>query len=190
MPEATDDDIKAKTLGMPSLSLPIEMLGPHHARSISISMPTSPSAFDVEHSKAVLENENGVSYATGGQTYHPIGATASLLQQKQAKFHSQPIPVGNSHTNMPSDIKSDHLVRPQQMPRNCRFKDKRYDSFKTWSGKLERQLSNLRGKPQELEEVNDSKNTKPEAVPADRFFDALEGPELDKLKVPFEVYSL
>ena len=185
MPEATDDDIKAKSLCTPSLSLPIEMIGPHHARSISISMPTTPSAFHVEHSKAVLENENGVSYATGGQTYHPISATASLLQQKQAKFHSQPIPVRNSHTNMPPDMQSDHLVRPQQMPRNCRFKDKRYDSFKTWSGKLERQISTLRGKPQEPEEVNDSKNTKPEAVPADRFFDALEGPELDKLKVLF-----
>ncbi|CAL9159204.1 unnamed protein product [Musa hybrid cultivar] len=187
VPEATDDDIKAKTLCTPSLSLPIEMIGPHHARSISISMPTTPSAFHVEHSKGVLENENGVSYATGGQTYHPIGATASFLQQKQAKFHSQPIPVRNSHTNMPPDMKSDHLVRPQQMPRNCRFKDKRYDSFKTWSGKLERQISTLRGKPQEPEEINDSKNTKPEAVPADRFFDALEGPELDKLKAAEEL---
>ncbi|RZS03354.1 hypothetical protein BHM03_00033530 [Ensete ventricosum] len=83
------------------------------------------------------------------------------------------------------DIKLDHSVCPQQMPRNNRFKDKRYDSFKTWSGKLERQISTLRGKPQEPEEVNDSKKTKPEAVPADRFFDALEGPELDKLKVLF-----
>ncbi|KAJ3671052.1 hypothetical protein LUZ60_008478 [Juncus effusus] len=76
---------------------------------------------------------------------------------KQVKFHSQPI-----------------LVR-----------DSRFDSFKTWSGKLERQISNLRGIPREIDlEKNEmEKKLENEEAPAvDRYFDALEGPELDTLR--------
>ncbi|XP_039115699.1 S-type anion channel SLAH3-like isoform X2 [Dioscorea cayenensis subsp. rotundata] len=56
-------------------------------------------------------------------------------------------------------------------------RDTQYNSFKTCSGKLERQLSELIGKTQELDlEAN-------EAVPdVHLYFDALEGPELDTLK--------
>lgn len=68
--------------------------------------------------------------------------------------------------------------------RNNKLKDKRYDSFKTWSGKLEKQISYLHGMQQEPEsEVNDSQNTKVDALPVDRYFDALEGPELETLRV-------
>ncbi|XP_026661135.2 S-type anion channel SLAH3-like [Phoenix dactylifera] len=70
------------------------------------------------------------------------------------------------------------------MPRSYSSRDKRFDSFKTWSGKLERQLSNFRGKPQEPDvEANDSDIEEIEAVPeVERYFDALEGPELDTLR--------
>ncbi|KAK4489586.1 hypothetical protein RD792_005398, partial [Penstemon davidsonii] len=47
----------------------------------------------------------------------------------------------------------------------------KYDSFKTWSGKPERKISKLRSKHTELGNL-----------PVDRYFDALEGPELDKLR--------
>ncbi|WOL20507.1 S-type anion channel SLAH2-like [Canna indica] len=61
-------------------------------------------------------------------------------------------------------------------------RDKTYDSFKTWSGRLEKQISNLRGKPQEPDlEANNGYEAA--AIPAvERYFDALEGPELDTLK--------
>ncbi|KAK6936760.1 hypothetical protein RJ641_033790 [Dillenia turbinata] len=61
------------------------------------------------------------------------------------------------------------------------MKDKGFDSFKTCAGKLERQISNLHGKPQEEPEANVSQSTEIEALPVDRYFDALEGPELDTL---------
>ncbi|KAG6487450.1 S-type anion channel SLAH3-like [Zingiber officinale] len=66
----------------------------------------------------------------------------------------------------------------------CGHRDKRFDPFKTWSGRLERQLSNLRGKPQDLDCGDGGEDQDGEAVPAlDRYFDALEGPELETLRV-------
>ncbi|CAL9200965.1 unnamed protein product [Musa hybrid cultivar] len=64
-------------------------------------------------------------------------------------------------------------------------RDGRFDSFKAWSGRLERRSSYLRGRPQEPEvEASDSDIVKDEPVPAaDRYFDALQGPELDTLRV-------
>ncbi|CAL9066184.1 unnamed protein product [Musa banksii] len=63
-------------------------------------------------------------------------------------------------------------------------RDGRFDSFKAWSGRLERRSSYLRGRPQEPEvEASDSDIVKDEPVPAaDRYFDALQGPELDTLR--------
>ncbi|CAL9126903.1 unnamed protein product [Musa acuminata var. zebrina] len=187
--EAISDNIQAKKLSISSPTSPIQMIEHYHVHSISISMPASPSAFDRERSTGILHSEKGRSYTTKGKINHPISATAGPQQQNQSKFHSQPIPIGNSHTNTSPEIKIlDSLGCQQQISQNSRIKDKHYESFKTWSGKLERQISNLRGKPQEPEEVTDAKNAKPEAVPAvGRYFDALEGPELDKLKASEEL---
>ena len=69
--------------------------------------------------------------------------------------------------------------------------DRRYDSFKTWSGKLERQITHLAGGPNndlDDDDVGDddigiSHRTHATSVPeVDRFYAALEGPELDQLK--------
>jgi hypothetical protein len=63
--------------------------------------------------------------------------------------------------------------------------DRRYDSFKTWSGMLERQITHLAGG--ELRDGDDftaSYRTAATSVPeVDRFYAALEGPELEQLKV-------
>uniref|UniRef100_M4D1N8 UBC core domain-containing protein n=1 Tax=Brassica campestris TaxID=3711 RepID=M4D1N8_BRACM len=65
----------------------------------------------------------------------------------------------------------------KSMPRGSN--DKRYDLFRTMSGKLERQISNLRGKP-----INTSLQDKEinESLTAERFLEALQGPELETLK--------
>ncbi|XP_043705756.1 S-type anion channel SLAH3-like [Telopea speciosissima] len=67
--------------------------------------------------------------------------------------------------------------------------DRRFiNSFKTWSGELERQLSILSGKqiepePEPEPEVNNvSQNAEIEILPVNRYFDALEGPELGALR--------
>ncbi|KAJ1253832.1 hypothetical protein BS78_K174100 [Paspalum vaginatum] len=67
--------------------------------------------------------------------------------------------------------------------------DRLYDSFKTWSGKLERQITHLAGGPEGSGDIDDdafggSHRTCASSVPeVDRFYAALEGPELDQLKV-------
>ncbi|KAK3011680.1 hypothetical protein RJ639_010860 [Escallonia herrerae] len=140
--------------------------------SVSISMPPSPMEVHLERGKRVLFRDNESIIINGD------AAISQNASAKQGKFYSQPIPTGSAF---------DEAVRsgkfPPTNPRISKLKDKRFDSFKTWSGKLERQLSNLRGKQQETEpEVNNQEKADVEPLPVDRYFDALEGPELETLR--------
>ncbi|KAL1203121.1 S-type anion channel SLAH2 [Cardamine amara subsp. amara] len=83
---------------------------------------------------------------------------------RKMKFHSKSMPRGA-------------MFLDQEASRNVH--DKRYDLFRTMSGKLERQISNLRGNPRDSS-LQDKEIT--ESLTADRFFDALQGPELETLK--------
>ncbi|MED6190235.1 hypothetical protein PIB30_103907 [Stylosanthes scabra] len=63
-------------------------------------------------------------------------------------------------------------------------RDKRFDFFKTWSGKLERQLSIISGRlPMEEEEEPNSLRNIDRPLPVERYLDALEGPELETPRV-------
>lgn len=90
------------------------------------------------------------------------------------KCYSQPMSKGCSSQKSPQ-------------PGIKMFRDKRFDSFKTWSGALERQLSVLRGKePSGTSQIGRTPRRSFEralALPVDRYFDALEGPELETLRV-------
>ena len=120
--------------------------------------------------------------------HHPVAVEEQQVAEahsprliKQTRFHSQPIL--NLH---PSSSKN--VVDEARRGDGSSTRDKRFDPFKTFSGRLERQLSNLRGRPQEpVDGISpDSKISEEETdqVPAaDRYFDALEGPELDTLRV-------
>uniref|UniRef100_A0A453A1F2 Uncharacterized protein n=1 Tax=Aegilops tauschii subsp. strangulata TaxID=200361 RepID=A0A453A1F2_AEGTS len=69
-------------------------------------------------------------------------------------------------------------------------RDRRFGHFKTFYGDLERQLSNLRGVPQdtdvekgEASKISEEDIDEDDEVPtADRYFAALEGPELETLR--------
>jgi len=102
---------------------------------------------------------------------------------RQPKFKSQPMPKGFVYQQDGSQTqKANHK---HNQPGIKMFRDKRFDSFKTWSGGLERQLSILRGK-EPISNAQDGNNTTrsfDRALPVDRYFDALEGPELETLKV-------
>ncbi|XP_037444681.1 S-type anion channel SLAH2-like isoform X2 [Triticum dicoccoides] len=90
---------------------------------------------------------------------------------------------------LPSDSKLEALLQSDI----TRELDRRFDNFKTFSGRLERQLSSLRGlqhglPPVDIEhgaapnisiEDTDEENIVPSA---DRYFAALEGPELETLR--------
>lgn len=125
---------------------------------------------------------------------HGGGAPPQQLLKLQARHHSQPA--------LTTATKAAGQV-PMPMPRSEstreQWRDRRFDHFKTFSGRLERQLSALRGLPVQHQPppnddvehaaVDDSKISEEDTdgdgddVPtADRFFAALEGLELDTLR--------
>lgn len=163
---SNSDDNQRQTKVNRSISLP-------HPCSISINMPDPPSGFPMEQIKRVIVTGRSVPVDVIQQQGHSaLSPSVNARQSKHGNLQSQPI-------HPESAIKS--LKRISSMPA---MKDKRYDSFKTWSGRLERQISNLRGKPQESGESGDSEIIEIESVPSvERYFDALEGPELDTLRV-------
>lgn len=146
-------------------------------QSISISMPPSPVEAHLLNAKRVLFSDHGDTIITNG---NPDTTTPSNLDSKQTKFYSQPMPTGSAYRE---------AVDGRNFPKHPSIaKDKRYDSFKTWSGKLERQLSNLRGKPRgDPSEDGTVPKAEIETLPVDRYFDALEGPELDTLRASEEI---
>ncbi|CAN1751372.1 S-type anion channel SLAH3 [Linum perenne] len=188
-----------------SVSLAMEkeqsQTGGHQRKySISISMPSSPVGESSKNTKKVLFDE------TPDKILGPAGnpQTVSNGPAAQAvKFHSQPMPKGVGAAEHGIHVNSfTHHNHHHHHPAIRKLKDKRYDSFKTWSGKLERQISNLRGKPVEEEDEssspddsvggtttgkkadhnNNNNSNNKDALPVDRYFDALEGPELETLR--------
>ncbi|EPS60679.1 hypothetical protein M569_14123, partial [Genlisea aurea] len=61
-----------------------------------------------------------------------------------------------------------------------------FDSFRTWPGIFQRQISILRGRSNEIEQEIPNQQQYPEVLPVDRYYDALEGPELDTLRASEE----
>jgi len=152
--------------------------------SVSISMPSSPS---------------GLRYALHQLQGHVYNSErkSCLSNVMTSHVEKKVVTVGKFHHSQPLETKIN--IFPDQSQRHARL-DRRFDSLKTWSGKLERQLSNLRGSfPEEQTEDSsltssmddstsgDEENARP--IPVHRYFDALEGPELDTLK-PSEISGL
>ncbi|KAK3161324.1 hypothetical protein QOZ80_1BG0075690 [Eleusine coracana subsp. coracana] len=140
--------------------------------AISLSMPASPSGFHLSQFRARRDEARVAPAVAEEQRQH---VEPQLM--RQTRFHSQPI----LHPAAISTNKNEEA-------RRCDIRDKRFDPFKTFSGRLERQLSNLRGRPQEPSDGGVSPESKiseeetDQAPAADRYFDALEGPELDTLR--------
>ncbi|OAY62888.1 S-type anion channel SLAH2 [Ananas comosus] len=117
-------------INLPELSSPIQMANHSRPFSLSFSLPSSPSGLHIEQTKTVIYTDKDKANAANSVSSQP---------PEQGKYHSQPMPV---------------IEGPRRVPRSDSVRDKRFDPFKTWSGRLERQLSNLRGKPQEATEVS------------------------------------
>jgi len=123
-------------------------------------------------------------------------AEAATLPQplNQARYHSQPALTIRTEEPPP-------LQRVRTVSRSdSTTRDRRFDHFKTFSGRLERQLSNLRGVAVDIEPAADSSSNKiiseeetddddGEVPTAYRYFAALEGAELETLR-PTEVSAL
>ncbi|OAY30312.1 hypothetical protein MANES_14G020300v8 [Manihot esculenta] len=144
------------------------------SRSISISMPTSPRENSSEINEKILYEDNGAVSVSSSESKVAISHT------NQIKFHSQPMPKGSA-----VELGVVNITNSQT---HQKLKDKSYDSFKTWSGKLERQISYLRGKPREPSPENPVEHrAENDALPVDRYYDALEGPELENLRASEEI---
>ncbi|PWA88759.1 voltage-dependent anion channel [Artemisia annua] len=83
----------------------------------------------------------------------------------------------------------DRLMLPVKNPRMDVLRNNQYNSFKTWSGRLERQLSTLRGKslPRNDPEIDAPHILEGESLSVDRYFESLEGPELENLRPSEEI---
>ncbi|KAK8458124.1 hypothetical protein SEVIR_3G313000v4 [Setaria viridis] len=163
---------------------------------VSISLPASPGSFGVPTPTAVTADSGNLrrqamanSAARGPHRLaaQDKGSNSVRFTQPDREammFRSQPIPGPP-----PARLASRSGRARRTAPMNW---DRRYDSFKTWSGKLERQITHLAGGPDGLNDeggedasdvIGGSHRTCATSVPeVDRFYAALEGPELDQLK--------
>lgn len=150
---------------------------------VSISMPPSPLGAHLENKKEIPSLDKDVVIA--GDDIPNSAATSE--KTTKTKFYSQPMPKGSA---LNETIANGSVSNPPELPlRNpmiYKLKNRPFDPFKTWSSKLERQISNLRGKhPETVQDVESQHPAEVEALPVDRYFDALQGPELDTLRVCF-----
>ncbi|XP_044973720.1 S-type anion channel SLAH2-like [Hordeum vulgare subsp. vulgare] len=147
------------------------------------ALPPEAHAFPAEDGGATrIETPFSVSLSV--RAHHPA------VPLRQARQHSLPSPAVRGRAEAPAVQRSG----------TTRERDRRFDRLRTFSGRLERQLSTIRGLSRELpaadlergiaklseeEEADEDGN-----VPtADRYFAALQGAELDTLR-PTEVASL
>nr|CAD1824079.1 unnamed protein product [Ananas comosus var. bracteatus] len=143
----------------------------------------SQTATNYTSQEETLVHEPGTEVAdTRGQDI--VINLPELSSPIQMANHSRPFSLSFSLPSSPSGL---HIGQTKTVIYTD--KDKANAANGTWSGRLERQLSNLRGKPQEVEEEEDLEANsshgaaQTDAVPAvERYFDALEGPELDTLR--------
>ncbi|PAN20369.1 hypothetical protein PAHAL_3G363900 [Panicum hallii] len=164
---------------------------------VSISLPASPGSFGVPTPSAATADSADLrrqAMANAARGPHRLaaqdtGSNSVRFTQSDREammFRSQPIP------GPPPARLASRAGRSRSRAAAAMNWDRRYDSFKTWSGKLERQITHLTGGPDSFDDdeggedvgnVIGSHRTSATSVPeVDRFYAALEGPELDQLK--------
>ncbi|CDY67633.1 BnaCnng55740D, partial [Brassica napus] len=154
----------------------------NHQRKPSLSMPTSPNVLMISDPTSTSSDNNNT-----GST----GKSVKFISQPMAKVSSLYIGSGNDDDDRRPPDNHHHQQHQQQSgqlqnqnPGMHKLKDHRYTSFKTWSGKLERQFTRKPAaiEPETPNRPKENINTN-EAMPVDRYYDALEGPELETLRV-------
>ncbi|KAG8067525.1 hypothetical protein GUJ93_ZPchr0005g15477 [Zizania palustris] len=180
---------------VPPLDSPAQPPGFRSVQPVSVSLPTSPSGFsastpvgggagdlDVDLRRQAMANAaREMQHSPASQDKG--GNAVRFVPPDKIVFRSQPIP---------GRAPSRTVTLGGGGGRRAMSRDKRYDSFKTWSGKLERQLTHLAGvgpeAPTETDQDDAISSHRTLSLPkVDRFFAALEGPELDKLRTSEEL---
>jgi tellurite resistance protein TehA-like permease len=174
------------------LDSPFQAPGYRSVQPHSISLPASPRGFGPAVHPVPVPGAGGelqshdlrrqATMANATREQNAGGARFEPAPPAQGKvvFRSQPMPAGRSGSR---------AARGGGGMWAAMTRDRRYDSFKTFSGKLERQLTHhLAGAPECPEEEDGGDDDaidghRAASLPkVDRFFAALEGPELDKLR--------
>jgi hypothetical protein len=170
---------------------PFQAPGYRSVQPHSISLPASPRGFGPAVHPDPVPGAGGESHdlrrqammanAASEQNAGGVRLEPAPPPQGKVVFRSQPMPAGRSGSRE---------AHGGGGMRAAMSRDRRYDSFKTFSGKLERQLTyRLASAPEcpvEEDEGDDDAidGHRAASLPkVDRFFAALEGPELDKLRV-------
>jgi hypothetical protein len=157
-----------------AISLPSELPPTTNLLPVSISLPASPRAFQVARTGvdelqryAIRDDASPAATAR-----HPAG--------RRIVFPSQLMPAQGKNDDSA-------LALPPRMEEARTRGRNSYDSFKTWSGKLEKQIAHathLLGSSRPEQEEEEEEETAGNHMPGvQRFFSALEGPELDTLRV-------
>ncbi|PKA59042.1 S-type anion channel SLAH3 [Apostasia shenzhenica] len=118
-------------------------------------------------------------------TKHPVLSTESHKTSHSVSIYlpaSSSLDMEQSRTEINDEESETKVGNRQKLLRNEKL-HKQYNSFKTMYGILEKQLSSLQWRQKEPVENNESQNREMEPLPAmGRYFDALEGPELETLR--------
>ncbi|XP_019200527.1 PREDICTED: S-type anion channel SLAH3-like [Ipomoea nil] len=110
--------------------------------------------------------------------------SARKSQAENCRFFSVPSPDDSPALSAPVATANPVV---SGTPRTLKAKDKRFNTFKTWSGRLERQFTSLsKRRREEIEDWDSQSSPEMEIIAVDRYYDALEGPELDTLRASEE----
>uniref|UniRef100_A0A7N1A271 Uncharacterized protein n=1 Tax=Kalanchoe fedtschenkoi TaxID=63787 RepID=A0A7N1A271_KALFE len=144
-------------------------------------------------------NNNGFSYCTQNQVGECAVAVTSLQEQEvhaisislpEGQFRSHKVATFEREITRKCNLYSLSMpkgwvstVDSNYLNHQSRSVDKRFDSFRTWSGRFEKQTHHpsTQGKSKENVTGDDDKGII-QNLSADRYYDALEGPELETLK--------
>uniref|UniRef100_A0A1J3IG25 S-type anion channel SLAH3 n=1 Tax=Noccaea caerulescens TaxID=107243 RepID=A0A1J3IG25_NOCCA len=160
----------------------------NHQRKPSLSMPTSPNVLMITDPTSSSSDSNSNNVGSTGKS------VKFLSQPMMTKVSSLYIETGNDnddHRRSDNHYQHRHhksVHHHDHNPAMHKLKDHRYNSFKTWSGKLERQFTRKPAIVEPETPSGDKQNVHTnEAMPLDRYYDALEGPELETLRPQEEI---
>ncbi|KAK8970007.1 S-type anion channel SLAH3 [Platanthera guangdongensis] len=155
-------------------SLPVEQSAANDAPPSVLPRPTAETTHKRSHSISVIDADRPFKVIIFQKNSAPEECKTELPSscQYDESFHLTPIKHHRSfsrclHMSFSSATKFSKLPRPESLG------DKRYDSFKTWTGKTEKSISE-----------DPAVTGEGDSFPAvKRYFDALKGPDLDTLRV-------
>nr|GMC98551.1 S-type anion channel SLAH2-like [Ipomoea batatas]GMD02279.1 S-type anion channel SLAH2-like [Ipomoea batatas] len=130
----------------------------------------------------------------------PSPESARKNQSEHCRFYSVPSPEDSPAFSAPV-VTANHEDSPaisapvvtginpvvSGTSRTGKTMDRRFNTFKTWSGRLERQFTNFSRRGREtIQDWDVQSSPEMEIITVDRYYDALEGPELDTLRASEE----